>query len=60
MITATVPTERGKLTWQDVIKTKEDYQTMYKTGLLWVYFPDIGTWKECEEYLNKEKQVVSD
>lgn len=51
---AHVPTERGKLVWQDVIKTKEDYQTMYKTGLLWVYFPDI-TWKECEEELNKEK-----
>lgn len=57
---AHVPTERGKLSWQDVIKSKEDYQTMYKTGLLWVYFPDIGTWKECEEELNKEKQVVAD
>lgn len=59
MITATVPTERGKLKWQDVIKSKEDYQTMYKTGLLWVYFPDIGTWKECEEELTKEKEVES-
>jgi hypothetical protein len=57
MITATVPTQRPKLAWQDIIKSKEDYETIYKTGLLWVYFPNIGTWKECEEELNKEKSV---
>jgi hypothetical protein len=27
--------------------------------MMYVYFPDI-TWKEVEEYLNKEKEVVAD
>lgn len=59
MITATVPTQRPKLAWQDVIKTKEDYESLSKSGLMYVYFPDIS-WKEVEDYLNKEKQVVTD
>lgn len=59
MITATVPTQRPKLIWQDIIKSKEDYESLSKSGLMYVYFPDIS-WKEVEEYLNKEKEVVAD
>lgn len=57
MITATVPTQRPKLIWQDIIKSKEDYDNLAKSGMMYVYFPDIGTWKECEEFLNKENSV---
>jgi len=57
MIHAHVPTQRQKLIWQDIIKSKEDYTNLAKSGMMYVYFPDI-TWKEVEEYLNKEKQVV--
>ena len=53
MITATVPTQRPKPGWRDVIKSKEDYTNLAKSGMMYVYFPDI-TWKEVEEYLNKE------
>lgn len=56
MITATVPTQRPKLVWQDIIKSKEDYTNLAKSGMMYVYFPDIGTWKEVEEEL-KEKEV---
>lgn len=51
---AHVPTERPKLVWQDIIKSKEDYENLAKSGMMYVYFPDIS-WKEVEEYLNKEK-----
>jgi hypothetical protein len=58
MLVATVPTQRPKLVWQDIIKSKEDYTNLAKSGMMYVYFPDI-TWKEVEEYLiNKEKEVV--
>lgn len=57
MITAIVPTQRPKLVWQDIIKSKEDYTNLTKSGMMYVYFPDIS-WKEVEEYLNKEKEVV--
>lgn len=60
MITAHVPTQRPKLIWQDIIRSKEDYTNLAKSGMMYVYFPMIGTWKECEEELNKEKQVVAD
>jgi hypothetical protein len=53
---ATVPTERGKLKWQDIIKSKEDYTNLAKSGMMYVYFPDI-TWKEVEEYLNNKESV---
>jgi len=56
MIHAHVPTQRPKLVWQDIIKSKEDYTNLAKSGTMYVYFPDIS-WKEVEEYLNKEKQV---
>ena len=59
MINAHVPTQRPKLVWQDIIKSKEDYTNLAKSGMMYVYFPDI-TWKEVEEYLNKEKEVVTD
>jgi hypothetical protein len=59
MIIAHVPTQRPKLVWQDIIKSKEDYTNLAKSGMMYVYFPDI-TWKEVEEYLNKEKEVVAD
>lgn len=55
MIIATVPTDRPKLVWQDIIKSKEDYTNLAKSGMMYVYFPDIS-WKEVEEYL-KEKEV---
>lgn len=55
MLVATVPTKRVKMQWQDIIKSKEDYESLSKSGLMYVYFPDI-TWKEVEEYL-KEKEV---
>lgn len=57
MIHAHVPTQRPKLVWQDIIKSKEDYTNLAKSGMMYVYFPDIS-WKEVEEYLNKEKEVV--
>lgn len=59
MIHAYVPTQRPRLIWQDIIKSKEDYTNLAKSGMMYVYFPDIS-WKEVEEYLNKEKQVVAD
>ena len=59
MIHAHVPTQRPKLVWQDIIKSKEDYTNLAKSGMMYVYFPDIS-WKEVEEYFNKEKQVVAD
>ena len=58
MIHAHVPTNRPKLVWQDIIKSKEDYTNLAKSGMMYVYFPDIS-WKEVEEYLNKEKEVES-
>jgi hypothetical protein len=59
MITAIVPTQRPKLVWQDIIKSKEDYTNLAKSGMMYVYFPDIS-WKEVEEYLKiKEKEVVA-
>ena len=54
MIHAHVPTQRPKLVWQDIIKSKEDFTNLAKSGMMYVYFPDI-TWKEVEEYL-KEKE----
>lgn len=59
MIHAHVATQRPRLVWQDLIKSKEDYENLAKSGMMYVYFPDIS-WKEVEEYLNKEKQVVTD
>lgn len=56
MIHAHVPTNRPKLVWQDIIKSKEDYTNLAKSGMMYVYFPDIS-WKEVEEYLNKEKGI---
>lgn len=58
MIHAHVPTQRPKVRWQDIIKSKEDYTNLAKSGMMYVYFPDI-TWKEVEEYLkDKEKGIV--
>ena len=59
MIHAHVPINRPKLVWQDIIRSKEDYDNLAKSGMMYVYFPDIS-WKEVEEFLNKEKQVVAD
>lgn len=60
MITAIVPTNRPRLKWQDVVKNKKDYLNLVKSGMMWVYFPDIPKWEEIEEYLNKEKESVTD
>lgn len=58
MITASVPTDRPKLKWQDVILTDEDYDTIMASGLAYVYFPDIPNWVEFKQYLkDKEKSV---
>lgn len=60
MITAIVPTNRPRLKWQDVVKNKEDYLNLSKSGMMYVYFPDIPKWEEIEDYLNKEKESVAD
>lgn len=60
MITAIVPTNRPKLKWQDVVKNKEDYLNLAKSGMMYVYFSDIPNWEEIEAYLNKEKESVTD
>lgn len=52
---AHVPTNRPKLVWQDIIKSKEDYDNLVKSGMMYVYFPTIGNWEGCEKELNKEK-----
>lgn len=58
MITGSVPTDRPKLKWQDVILTDEDYDTVMASGLAYVYFPDIPNWVEFKQYLkDKEKSV---
>lgn len=53
MITAIVPTNRPKLNWQHVIKNKEDYLNLAKSGMMYVYFPDIPKWEEIEEELKE-------
>lgn len=58
MITAIVPTNRPRLKWQDVVKNKEDYLNLSKSGMMYVYFPDIPKWEEIEKSLNKEKESV--
>ena len=55
MITAHVPTQRPKLVWQDIIKSKEDYTNLAKSGMMYVYFPDIN-WKEVSEYLEEQNE----
>ena len=54
MIHAHVPAQRPELVWQDIIESKEDYTNLSKSGMMYVYFPDIS-WKEVEDHLNKEK-----
>lgn len=58
MITAIVPTNRPKLNWQDVVKNKEDYLNLSRSGMMYVYFPNIPKWEEIEGYLNKESGDV--
>jgi hypothetical protein len=61
MIHAVVPTKRGKLKWQDIVKTKEDYTKVFKSGMAYVWWSDFPSVKEFDEYLNnKEKEVESD
>lgn len=54
---AHVPTERGKLGWQDVVKTQEDYWLAIRSGMAWVWWENFPTPEEFEEYLNKEKGI---
>lgn len=54
MIVAHVPTQRPKLRWRDVIKSKEDYEKMHATGLFWVYFGDDA--EEIKEWLKGEEE----
>lgn len=49
-----VPTKKQKMNWKDYIKSLEDYKALEKTGMLWLWFPDIGTWKDCEKELKGE------
>lgn len=60
MITATVPTERVKMKWQDLVHTEMDYKSIVATGLEYVLFDAFPSEEEFKEYLNKEKQVVTD
>ena len=60
MITATVPTERVKMKWQDLVHTEMDYKSIVATGLEYVLFDSFPSEEEFKEYLNKEKQVVAD
>lgn len=55
MIHAHVPVQRPKLVWQDIIKSKEDYTNLAKSGMMYVYFPDIS-WKEVSEYLEEQNE----
>lgn len=54
MIHAHVPTQRPKLVWQDIIKSKEDYDTIMSSGLAYVYFPDIPNRVEFKQYLKEQ------
>lgn len=54
MIHAHVPTQRPKPDWKVYIKSREDFDKWLSSGMFYVYWPDL-TWKEVEEYLNKEK-----
>ena len=51
---AHVPTQRPKLSWRDVIKSKEDHEKMIATGLFWVYFD--GCEEEIKEWLKGEEE----
>lgn len=55
-IIAHVPTERGKLTWQDIVKNNDDYLLAVKSGMAWVWWDNFPTPEEFEEHL-KEKEV---
>lgn len=57
---ATVPTERAKMKWQDLVRTEMDYKSIVATGLEYVLFDSFPSEEEFKEYLNKEKQVVAD
>ena len=54
MITATVPTQRPKLAWQEYIKCREDFDKAHATGLFYVWWPDL-TWQIVEDYLRSFK-----
>lgn len=42
--------------WQEVVRNEEDYLKLLQTGMAYEWFPDLPTWKECEQILNKEKE----
>ena len=53
----TVPTIRPLYHWQDLVKTEEGYNKVFKSGMAYVWFPNWPTMQEFKEYLkNKEKQ----
>jgi hypothetical protein len=55
----TVPTERVKMKWQDMISTLEAYKGIVSTGMAYVLFDSFPSEEEFKEYLlNKEKEVV--
>lgn len=55
-IHATVPTERVKMKWQDLVHTEMDYKSIIATGLEYVLFDSFPSEDEFKEYL-KEKEV---
>jgi hypothetical protein len=61
MIHATVPTNRVKMTWQDMISTLEVYKGIVSTGMAHVLFDSFPSEEEFKEFLNsKESEVVAD
>ena len=51
MIHAYVPTDRIKRDWRVDIKTKELYDLLLASGMMWVWYPDIPSWSEVEKQL---------
>lgn len=46
-----------KSEWYNHIQTKEDYEAFVKSGMMGEWFPDIGSWQECEDFLKKYNYV---
>lgn len=56
MITATVPTQRVKMKWQDLVKTEMDYKSIVATGLGHVLFDSFPSEEEFHEYLSGKEE----
>lgn len=57
MIVADVPSKsRPKLSWKEVLNSREDYKKAEDTGMAHVWWKDFPTPQEFDEYL-KENEV---